>query len=244
MNKPAAAFAPRAPVSMPEPSTLFCLPRASLWSVKEVAEEYALFTLPPMDKPLVLDVGANAGVFALAAMERWPGAVVHCFEPHPETCDLLDRNLAGSGATIVRVAVDHPVEGDAVGELHEGVNRLCCSLVDRSAEGETVEGSVQVDLLDSCVLPPCAVLKIDTEGKEVAILRGYQHLASVQVLLVEVHKQEDFEVVCKMALAAGLSPLDQRNSTLRFRRKTSGDKDRPHFTDCEVVAQRPQGAAT
>ena len=117
--------------------------------------------------------------------------------------------------------------------------------MDRSAEGETIEGaSVEVCLLDSDALPACGVLKVDAEGKEVAILTGYPHLADVQVLLVEVHRAEDFEVVAKLAADAGLSFIDRRASTMRFRRKTSGNKDAPHFFEVAVASTKPEGGKT
>src|SRR3712207_638198 len=34
----------------------------------------------------VIDVGANRGQFALVASHRFPGAVLHCFEPLPAAC--------------------------------------------------------------------------------------------------------------------------------------------------------------
>lgn len=245
MSKPAVMGLERAPVTMPDPATLFAIPRGCIWSVMEVAREYDLWSLPMMPAPVVLDVGANVGVFALAAMERWPGAKVECFEPHPETCQILISNLAGTGAVVAPYALDHPVAEGAKGSLNEGVNRLCCSLVDRSSEGETLGGqAVEVDLLDSSMIPPCDVLKVDAEGKEVAILTGCQHLSTVQVLLVEVHRAEDFDVVSKIALDAGLSAIDKHGNTLRFRRKTSGDPNAPHFFDVGVSAAKPEGGKT
>ncbi|AMV25186.1 Putative glycosyltransferase EpsH [Gemmata sp. SH-PL17] len=45
--------------------------------------------------PVVWDVGAGAGVFALyAELVYGPGAVVHCFEPDPAARDLLRANAA------------------------------------------------------------------------------------------------------------------------------------------------------
>jgi FkbM family methyltransferase len=249
MSNPTATSDKRGPITIPNPETLVSIPRSSIWSVKEVFDEYALRELPPMDEPFILDVGANVGIFALAAMERWPGATIHCFEPHPDTCGILLGNLRqeiGTGKVgVVHVAVDHPVQEGAKGLLNEGVNRLCCSLIDRSAEGETIDGkAVEVDVIDSAILGPCDVLKLDTEGREVAILQGYPHLDKVQVLLVEIHRLEDREPIVKMAEAAGLSPIDQRTSTLRFRRKTSGDRDKPHFFDVSVGVKTPEGGKT
>jgi len=47
-----------------------------------------------------LDVGANVGYFSLLVAERCPGAVVHSFEPHPLTSQVLALNAWASGADI------------------------------------------------------------------------------------------------------------------------------------------------
>jgi FkbM family methyltransferase len=42
---------------------------------------------------VVLDVGANIGLFTLFALETCPSAFVHAFEPAPAIFDLLERNV-------------------------------------------------------------------------------------------------------------------------------------------------------
>ncbi|GAA1540084.1 hypothetical protein GCM10009827_069300 [Dactylosporangium maewongense] len=48
------------------------------------------------DSPVVVDAGANIGLFSLFAAGRWPGATVHAFEPVPEVFDVLCRNASGT----------------------------------------------------------------------------------------------------------------------------------------------------
>lgn len=50
----------------------------------------------------VLDVGANVGQFALAALRAFPQARVISFEPVPETAAVLKRNLRGDARAEVR----------------------------------------------------------------------------------------------------------------------------------------------
>ena len=44
--------------------------------------------------PVILDIGANIGAFALWAIGRWPGCRLHCYEPLPANFDMLRQNLA------------------------------------------------------------------------------------------------------------------------------------------------------
>ncbi|QUQ67485.1 FkbM family methyltransferase [Kutzneria sp. CA-103260] len=61
-------------------------------------------TLPK--RPVVVDVGANIGLFTLFAAREWPGALVHAFEPVPEVFDVLRDNIrALPGATAHNVAL-------------------------------------------------------------------------------------------------------------------------------------------
>ncbi|AUS81158.1 FkbM family methyltransferase [Actinoalloteichus sp. AHMU CJ021] len=61
-------------------------------------------TLP--DRPVVVDVGANIGLFTLFAASQWPGAVVHACEPVPDVFDVLRDNIrALPGATAHNVAL-------------------------------------------------------------------------------------------------------------------------------------------
>lgn len=47
------------------------------------------------EKPVVFDVGANIGIFALFAAERWPGARIASFEPVPDVFRVLEQNTTG-----------------------------------------------------------------------------------------------------------------------------------------------------
>ncbi|WP_158075684.1 FkbM family methyltransferase [Actinokineospora bangkokensis] len=52
---------------------------------------------PPLSLPpgaVVVDVGANIGVFSLFALAESPGATVYACEPVPQLVDVLRRNLA------------------------------------------------------------------------------------------------------------------------------------------------------
>ncbi|MGA8172534.1 MAG: FkbM family methyltransferase [Methylocystis sp.] len=48
------------------------------------------------DGDVILDVGANVGLFALSVMERFRGLKIVCFEPVPTTRACLERNLEES----------------------------------------------------------------------------------------------------------------------------------------------------
>jgi FkbM family methyltransferase len=121
---------------------------------------FLLHYLRPGD--LVLDVGANAGSYTLLAASR--GAKVIAFEPNPLPRAFLQRSLAlnGLAAEVVAAAVSDragtlamDLSGDATGHV--------------SAEGSDTARSVTLDGLAS---PAPALVKIDVEGHEAAVIAG------------------------------------------------------------------------
>jgi len=201
-------------------------------SIQGLAGEYDLATLPDLPSPVaVLDIGANIGNFARYARQRWPGAVVHSYEPHPDTFEkLCEAFPEGMPGLAVQAAVTHPVTSPTM-RLYEGVNGSEeCSLrtdVRWPHLSQRLDKYVEVPVTDSAILPICDVLKVDTEGAEVEILRGYgAKLQHVKVLLVECHpagkdlRSQMMEVV-GIAEAQGLRALDVKGTVIRFVKRTT-----------------------
>jgi FkbM family methyltransferase len=143
----------------------------------------------------IIDIGASNGAWSWAARSVFPLAELHLFEPLADRDRSyrsgLDRLLATPG---VRAQV-HPV---ALGES-EGTKmlRMTSSPVESSllpvalSEYFTAEAEVKVVSLDAVwaanQLPSPALLKLDTQGSELRILRGATGvLSSVQAIVVEL----------------------------------------------------------
>jgi len=118
----------------------------------------------------VVDVGANIGYYSLLAHSL--GAKVVAFEPHPANYALLCENVELNGAE-GRVRTHAVAVGNKVGEATLMLGR-------ESGEHSLVRcrrdavGELQVTLvsLDSFVRGPVQVLKTDTEGNDMGVLRG------------------------------------------------------------------------
>ena len=119
------------------------------------------------------DVGAHAGFFSLLA-SRIIGdeGIVHAFEPQP---DSRERLVGGIGLNSAANITVHPIalsniEGDAV--LHRHAHSPQWSLVPK--RGETAGITVLCQTIDSMAetLGVPDVIKIDTEGAELEVIRG------------------------------------------------------------------------
>lgn len=138
--------------------------------------------------PVVLDVGANEGRYARGIHLASPGARVYAFEPHPVTYRKLVATLEQLGAATFRpVNAAVGMHGGRVdlydyrredGSSHASVHR---GVIEDIRGAESVAHRVPMVCLDDFAaehgLGRIDLLKIDTEGNELAALRGFrQHI--------------------------------------------------------------------
>ncbi len=138
------------------------------WSEPELTS-FLEHHLEPGD--VMLDVGAHIGEFTLLAASR--GATVHAFEPDPANAALLRANVARN--RLAAVTVHEAAVSEHRGEMrflaHDNPT-LSALWTDEPAGGQAAEIVVAVTTLDALALPRVDVIKIDTEGAELGVLRG------------------------------------------------------------------------
>ncbi|MCC6694349.1 MAG: FkbM family methyltransferase [Candidatus Hydrogenedentes bacterium] len=173
------------------------IPENETFRVRDIFERdsYSIPYLEPgLSTPVVVDIGANVGLFALYFAIRYPGSSIHCFEPAPTSLTLLSHNVGDLTAVSVHPFALSDRGGEAVLHLHRansGEHSLCRS-------GPAYRGTVRVPVraagpaLDTLRLASPIVLKIDTEGSEVPILKSLgSRLESFDFILVEYHSELD-----------------------------------------------------
>jgi FkbM family methyltransferase len=156
--------------------------------------EYPPSPIPGWDPGVVLDVGANVGATALLFAHRYPKARVHAVEPAAQTLALLKHNAKACERIAVHGLGLLDQEGGAV-LRHGGVHDQQHSLMASPETGQRAE-AVPVrrarDFVAEIGTP--GVLKVDTEGAEVPILRDLSDadiLAQVEVVYYEFHSRVD-----------------------------------------------------
>lgn len=133
----------------------------------------------------IVDVGANTGVFALAAKAINPSAKVIAVEPVARVAEQLRHNIRLNGFDIeVHEVALSDSNGTATFYDFPGDHEYSASLDSRM--GGTVESTIEVRRLDDLV-DRVDLLKVDVELHEPAVLRGAQRLLQgAPVLLLEV----------------------------------------------------------
>ncbi len=142
---------------------------------------------------VVVDIGANVGVFSIDAAQRTRGPV-YALEPFPENFEFLVRNVRQNRASGV-VPMNRAVSGS------RGTTKLFISdssgghlLFDHNIRGK-LDRSIEVptlglaDLFDDCGIGEIGLLKLDCEGSEGSILKcaGQDRLRRVRQLAMEFH---------------------------------------------------------
>lgn len=143
---------------------------------------------------VVWDVGANLGLYSRRALEKNARHVV-CIEPAPDAIDALRRELSAGNSKSSRVTIVPAALSDVNGTAtfaadgSSPTNRL-------EPAGSTAGSALQVrvtraeDLVASDTVPEPTVVKIDVEGYELEVLRGFGSLLrsqSLRAIFVEVH---------------------------------------------------------
>lgn len=159
---------------------------------------------------IVVDIGANYGVYALSlAMRVGPSGQVWAFEPASETAMLLRESLAINGTTWLHVVPK--AVSDRVGKawLQTPGQSELNSLAPTDRVGPSIGPgeSVAVTTLDHCLerfgWTAVDLLKIDAEGEEESILRGgarfFRELSPLVMYEVKAGTELHLELVQRFA---------------------------------------------
>lgn len=135
---------------------------------------------------LVVDVGANVGDWSLAALRCLPEATVHAFEIAPATAEKLVQATQGKGERLVvnrcglsdvegQVTLFFTPESDTASSMIGGAMDIAAG---NHGFSRVEELSVRVttgdDYMRAHQIVSIDILKIDVEGAELPVLKGFQ----------------------------------------------------------------------
>lgn len=198
---------------------------------------------------LLVDAGANRGEWALAALERWPAAAIHAFEPAADVCEEL-RGTLGDRAVVQNKALGastgtatlHKVSGsDTLSSLHlRDLARHDMTMTD----AEVVEVVTLDSYCDDAEIDHIDLLKIDVEGHELAVLNGASRMLAEDRIDVIQFEFGGTDIDARTFLRDFVDLLNPRFTISRL--LTDGQvpldyrEESEIFVGCNFVAERRQ----
>ena len=146
-----------------------------------VRNDYGLGERVSGEVTRILDVGANVGLFALAARSVYKSATIHCYEPNRRSSRFLINNTRSLNISVHEEAVG--AEDGAVTINDSADSNLATTT--RSATGTVPQTSFSkaISRMGGCV----DILKLDCEGAEWDLFEARECWENVRNLRMEYH---------------------------------------------------------
>ena len=177
---------------------------SSNFVLKDVCEN-KIYQSPP-DAPrtsAILDIGANQGITSAYFRLYFPQAFIVAVEPDPETFPILEENAKRIGhCTAHNVAL---LDRDGTASFRSSKISVLSTLYELphpkiEKERHSVTTRHAGDFADEAAarigVPGFDVMKLDTEGAEVPIMRALgSRLAGITTIFLEFHSLEDRRII-------------------------------------------------
>ena len=141
----------------------------------------------------IIDIGANVGASAIYFHSQYPNARLTCFEPSVKNFHYLTQNLKD----IHHITLNFFGLSDTTKSvtLYQGKSQCLQNSIFASAEVSASGEQIQLkDAFDEVkdIIEDQTVIKIDTEGCELAILNSIKPFFNqLQVIYLEFHSEKD-----------------------------------------------------
>ncbi|MBU4380448.1 MAG: FkbM family methyltransferase [Pseudodesulfovibrio sp.] len=149
-------------------------------------------------RPVVLDLGANIGCFALRIFSAHPDARVVSVEAASDTYAVLQKNIARNVDLDWQALHAGVWESDGVLHLDRG-ERPVLNQVSSDGDGDPVPALTVASLKRKMTLDSIDLIKMDIEGAENAVIPACIDDLEAKYLVVEMHRSlGDCTVACAM----------------------------------------------
>lgn len=147
-------------------------------------EHFVKHHISNIEKGVIFDVGANVGTYSKLLRESNQNIEIYSFEPHPVTYQRLLENIENMDVKTFNVGVGSMLGtlnlydyADNDGSSHASLYK---EVIEEIHKVQTVEHEVKIITLTAFAneheIERVKLLKIDTEGHEMEVLKGFEQL--------------------------------------------------------------------
>ncbi|MES2278837.1 MAG: FkbM family methyltransferase [Bacteroidota bacterium] len=147
----------------------------------------------------IFDVGANIGQTATSFNKHFPAAKIFCFEPVAATFNEMVNNTLSSQITCIKKAL-----GGAKGESkiyksdsYNGISSINGKGNSSFSQVETIIVDTGINVCKEYNITDIDMLKIDTEGYEMEVLKGFEPMLKKHIKLIYIEVGFDPTDPCK-----------------------------------------------
>lgn len=146
--------------------------------------------------PTVVDIGANIGTFSIWSIKRFSPEEIYCYEPVKSTFKVLEENIRNIPKLPIRldISIINKAVQPPSNKMYLGVQDGGSSFYE-IPQSTTNECEI-VDTIEAKYIPECDILKVDTEGCEIDIIREYLKTHTPpSIIMFEYHRDEDRKIL-------------------------------------------------
>lgn len=173
-------------------------------------------TLISRSEPIIFDVGANIGQYSNALLDTLPTAIVHAFEPSSEVFCTLKGNVHSNRIATIMMGMsdrsgsvelfDYPNRASSHASLYSEV------LIGLHHAKSVRKTTVALTTLDEYCAEHCVkeidFIKIDTEGHELAVLKGGKRMIESGLLPLIQFEFNEMNAISRVFLKDFYSVLE------------------------------------
>lgn len=147
--------------------------------------------------PVIIDIGANIGAFAMRAVDLCHRPKIYAFEPYRENFSILKKTISLNKSEVFIVPIEKCVVGKEKGSMYlntpinkEGSSSLYSDKNERYQRRTMVKATTLGKAIQQYGLASIDLLKLDCEGAEFDILYNLadNDLARIKRIILEYHE--------------------------------------------------------
>lgn len=137
---------------------------------------------------IIVDAGANIGLFTIAMKAKYPNATMVCIEPDKENFEMLQKNLSGyNNVELINAGLWSSNTNLTVVDKYD-MGHSALIVQEDKANGSTPAVTI-AHIMEAMQIDRIDMLKIDIETSEKELFsKDYEHwLPKVRVIIIELH---------------------------------------------------------